>query len=237
MMLRLMGTFAVVACQPDPSDQLEQGVDFRLGLEAEEPNSGERGTVQISEVLWSGSVDEDGRWNPADVFIEVRNEGTRSVNLSGWHLVITGSREVAHRIPASSVEVGVGEHRFVAARTDGCFVEPDWVLPELGFSYGDPFLVTLRDADERLIDAAGNAVAPPYGGGYDGQVSRSMEKVALLFGGRGNEAQSWHYYTDAPVDVPNNDKVRAGCRARTGASPGRPNSPDYSGAFASGSFE
>lgn len=227
----------LTGCQPDPSDQLEQRTDFRVGLGETEPNSGERGAIQIVEVLWSGTVTDEGAWDPLDVFVEVRNEGTRPVNMSGWHLVQTGSRNKVYRFPSSTVELGVGEHRFLAAKTDGCFPEPDWVVPELGFTYGEPFMLTLRDADERLMDSAGGRDMPPYGGSYDGRVSRSMEKVALMFGGRGTEPHSWHYFNRAPVDMPNQDRMLPRCRARTGASPGRPNSPDYSGAFASGNFE
>lgn len=235
--MRILGLLALVACNQDPSDQLEQRIDYRVGLGETEANSGERGNVQITEVLWSGSVDENGRWNANDVFVEIRNAGARPLNLSGWHLLMTGAREQTHRIPSSPLEIGVGQHRFIAATDDGCFPEADWVIPELRFTYGEPFLLTLRDADERLIDGGGSSSAPPFAGGYDGQVSRSMEKVGLIFGGRGTEPHSWHFYTNAAVDVPNDDRMRAGCRARTGASPGRPNSPDYSGAFASGSFE
>jgi len=73
--------------------------------------------------------------------------------------------------------------------------------------------------------------------GYDGVSVRAMERLEIMFGGRGDEPSSWHFYTNAPVDVANNDRVAASCRQRTLASPGRPNSPDYSGAFAAGSFE
>ena len=233
----LLGLTMLGACQPDPRDELDQRTDFRVGLEPGDPVSGERGTIVIGEVLWSGTVRNDGSWDSTDVFVEVRNEGVRPVNLSGWHLIMTGVRQVVHRFPDSEVVLGVGEHRFMAAKSDGCFPEPDWVVPALSFSYGDSFMLTLRDADERLMDAAGSRTMPPYGGGYDGVVSRSMEKVSLMFGGRGTEPHSWHFYNRDDVDVPNNQRMLPACRQRTGASPGQPNSPDYSGAFASGDFE
>ena len=37
----------------------DEGVDYRDGLDGG-TTSGERGTVKISEVLWSGSVADDG---------------------------------------------------------------------------------------------------------------------------------------------------------------------------------
>ena len=176
-------------------------------------------------------------WDPSDVFVELKNESARPVNVSGWHLILEGVKAITWRIPSSELEIPVGGHVFLAAKDSGCFPEPDWVVPTLAFSYGEPFRLTLRDADERLMEPAGSRDAPPSAGGYDRRVSRSMEKVALMFGGRGTEPHSWHFYTNAEVDVPNDDRMLAGCRVRTGASPGRPNSPDYSGAFASGDFQ
>ena len=228
--------FAAAFCAGcgDPSDQLLQTTGFRVGDEG--ASSGERGNIVITEVLWSGSVSDEG-WDPADVFVEIRNLGTRPVNLEGWFLEMSGPRVRTFRFPASEDALGVGQQWFMAAKTSGCFPKPDWVVPELAFLYGEPFLLTLRDADERLIDAAGSRTDPPYSGSFDGVVSRSMEKVSLMFGGRGTEPHSWHFYTRAEVDVPNNDRMDPRCIERTGASPGRANSPDYSGAFASGDFE
>lgn len=231
-----LGVLALCACNPDPGE-IDQQVGYRDGLVEGEPNSGERGSVIITEILWSGSVTNDGTWDPTDVFVEIKNESMRPVNLSGWHIDHQGARRVTYRIPSSTIELDVGRHLLIAAKTDGCFPDADLVLPELGFPYGEPLQLTLRDADERLMEPAGSRDAPPFAGGWDGQVSRSMEKVELMFGGRGREPHSWHFYTDAEVDVPNNDRVADACRERTLASPGRPNSPDYSGAFAVGSFE
>lgn len=234
--LAAIGLLLLGACNPDPGE-IQQTVGFRSGLEPGAPNSGERGTVIVTEVLWSGSVDNEGVWDQSDVFVEIKNESARPVNLTGWHLELQGARNVTYRIPGSEIELDVGRHLIVAAKTEGCFPDADLVIPDLAFAYGEPLLLTLRDADERLMEPAGSQTAPPYAGGYDGQVSRSMEKVELMFGGRGRDPHSWHYYTNAPVDVPNNSRVAQACRDRTLASPGRPNSPDYSGAFATGSFE
>jgi hypothetical protein len=225
----------LVACSVAPPLP-EEGVEYRDGLEPGAPNSGERGSIRISEVLWSGSV-KDGTWDPADVFVELRNESNRPVNVSGWRLDLTGVRKVSWILPDSEREIAVGEHVFVAAKTTGCFPEPDYVLPGLSFSYGDPFRLTLRDFDERLMEPVGDEEAPPFAGGYDGDTSRSMERAELMFGAEGTFPHVWHHWTDYEVEVPNTDRILEACRGRTGASPGRPNSPDYSGAFASGNFE
>lgn len=235
--MRLLLLSAVlIGCNPDPGDPDGQ-VGYRDGLGDGEPDNGERGNIKVSEILWSGSVRNDGTWDPADVFVEIRNEGARPANLGGWHLILEGAREITWRIPSSDFDLNSGEHRYIAAKNTGCFPEPDWVIPSLEFPYGDPIELTLRDPDERLIEPAGSETMPPYAGGYDLRVSRSMEKVELMFGGRGSQPESWHHYTLSEVEVPNRDKVHEDCRARTLASPGRPNSPDYSGAFSSGSLE
>lgn len=217
-----------------PEGRLEQ-VGYRDGSDGGSTN-GERGNVKISEVLWSGSVNADGEHDPTDVFVEIRNEGARPVNLEGWFIIQEGTIDETYVIP-TSLRVEVGDHVFLAAKDTGCFLEPDAILPRLRLPQGDSFELTLRDIDERLIEPAGSETMPPFAGGYDYVRSRSMEKVELMFGGRGSEPSSWHYYTGAEVDVPNNDRIAEECQRNTLASPGRPNSPDYSGAYSTGSFE
>ena len=224
----------LLACNTDPGE-VDQTVGFRDGLDG--PNSGERGSLNISEILWSGSVTNTGRWDATDQFVEIRNEGNRPMDLTGWSLELTGTVEATWRVPEMDEVLQPGDHLFIAAKTTGCFPEPDLVIPGLSIPYGDPFRLTLVDADERLIEPAGSTEHPPFAGGYDLVVSRSMEKSQLMFGSRGSEPQAWHFYTRDEVDVPNNDRIAASCRNRTLASPGHPNSPDYSGAYAAGAFE
>ena len=235
-MRRLLPLLLLMACG-DPGDPDKQ-TDYRDPTDTG-ATSGERGNVLFTEVLWSGSVDASGTWDRSDVFVELKNEGARPVNLSGWHIILQGVRETTWRLPQSDFVLNVGEHAFFAAKTTGCFPEPDWVIEGFSMPFGDPFRLTLRDADERLIDSAGNRDMPPFAGGYDLVSSRSMERIELMFGGRGTTPHMWHFYTEtqAGVDVPNNLEIAEGCRTATLASPGRPNSPDYSGAFSSGGFE
>ncbi len=225
----------LTGCNPTP-DPMVEDVAYRDGLEPGAPNSGERGSVRISEVLWSGSVRGD-KWDPTDVFVELRNESARPVNISGWQLALSGVRAVTWIVPQSDREIDVGEHVFLAAKSSGCFPDPDYVVPQMAFVYGDPFELTLLDADERLMEPVGDEGSAPFAGGWDGDTSRSMERAELMFGADGTFPHVWHHWTDYAVDVPNDDRILEECRGRTGASPGRPNSPDYSGAFASGNFE
>lgn len=238
----LVFALGLMACNPDPGE-LTQTVGYRDGTD-DGATSGERGTVKISEILWSGSVTNDGTHDPTDIFIELRNESARPVRLTNWQLQVSGTDTVTFLIPEptefSELEdglVNVGEHVYIATKTTGCFPAPDFIIEDLALPFGDPFRVTLRDSDERLIELAGNREAPPFAGGYDYVRSRSMEKVELMFGGNGSEPSSWHFYTPAEVDVPNNTRIAEGCQENTLASPGLPNSPDYSGAYSTGSFE
>ncbi len=226
---------ALFACNSDPGE-VTQGVGFRDGSDGG-GESGERGTVQITEVLWSGSVKDDGTRDRDDNFVEIRNTGDGPINISGWQLQIEGEVNRTIIIPDSDVELDVGEHAFIAAKDTGCFKTPTWVVSELNFGFGDPFKITLRDSDERLIEPIGSTDMPPFAGGYDLVISRSMERVELMFGGAGTTPSSWHYYTPTETDYPNYEAIDDECRRFTHASPGAPNSPDYSGSFATGSFE
>ena len=233
----LLVPLLAAAC-PAPSDEALQ-VGYRSTLSPGGDN-GERGTVKVNEILWSGSIREtdDGVvWDPTDVFIELRNEGLRPLNLSGWRLHIDGVRKEGFRIPDSDLRIEVASELYIAAKTDGCFPEPDFVIPGLRLPLDDPFEVELVDVDERLIEVAGHRDMPPYAGGYDLVVSRSMEMNNMMFGARGSMPHAWHHYTEAEVPVPNNTRIAPECRRFTLASPGLPNSPDYSGQFASGALD
>jgi hypothetical protein len=223
----------------DPSEQMKEGVTYRNPPDPG-PQSGERGTVIISEVLWSGAVrgtGADAKWDPTDVFVEVRNQSNTPLDLEGWRIQQAGSTNAEYRIPAGGPTVDVGGHAFIAAKDSGCFPDPDWVIPTLAFVQDQPFELVLRDADERLIEPIGDEEMPPFAGGYDTVSSRSMERVELMFGGEGTLPHIWHFYTRMPVDVPNDDRIDPECREHTFASPGRANSPDYSGAYAAGSLD
>jgi hypothetical protein len=233
--VRAAGLLGLLVACGHPGYPDEQ-VGYRDGLD-EDVTSGERGNIKITEVMWSGSVDNDGNWDPSDVFVELRNEGAKPAKLTGWRLELSGTTEIDFIIPQSDRAIETGEHVYIAAKSTGCFPEPDWLLPELAFPYGDPIRLTIRDRDERLIEPVGSRTLPPFAGGYDGKVSRSMERVELMFGGSGTQPHQWHFYTEAAVDVPNNTGVAEHCRTRTLASPGSANSPDYSGAYATGSFD
>ncbi len=236
----LLPILALAACNPDPGYP-EMQVDYR-DIQQDGPSSGERGNIIITELLWSGSVRESGgsyTWDPSDVFIEIKNQGTLPVDVTRWIIDLNGPVKTSWRLPNIGRRLETGEYAVFAAKSTGCFPDADGFLD--GFRFpppGDPIELTLRDADERLIEPVGSRTMPPYAGTYDLVVSRSMERIELMFGANGSSPHLWHHYTNhVTPDVPNNDLVAPECRARTYASPGRANSQDYSGSFAAGGVD
>ena len=233
--IALLWLAAALACEP--YGEVERTPEFR-SVEPDEPSSGERGMMMITELHYAGSVTDDGQtYDPDDVFIEVRNHHPRPINLTGWHLILEGDVIRTIRLPTISKPVMPNEFFVFAAKNTGAFkgVGQDYagiVLPEL--ELGKRYVkVELRDNDLRLIESAGHDGLTVFSGGYDTQTSRSMERVQMLFGNQGGISRSWHAYSDA-IGL---STVSDGYRQRTLASPGEANSEDYSGSAAAGDFD
>jgi hypothetical protein len=257
---------AVVACQlePEPDDRNEQ-VYYRVGTADDGYlSNGERGNFIITEIHWAGSVEQtlDGFvHHPDDVFIELQNRHNRPMYLTGWLLTVqTGvamdtvyverdDRQEArwtYVFPAREGNRPVEPNEFivVAARRDGAFREADFYIEDLRLPAA-PFSIVLQDLDERLLDAVGDHRKPVFAGSWDLVTARSMERTQLLFNNRGDRDLAWHSYGLNDFDEGDNGLLHADLRsdihetflARTLATPGRPNSPDYSGNVSSGSFE
>lgn len=249
---------------PDPRNQT---IAYRDGTIAwDYTSSGERGNVAITEVFWSGSVEGNVPayvHHPDDVFIELHNRHPRPISMKNWVISITAgtnldtlgtyqdrynraTRDYVLATPENNVIVEPFGYVLVAARRDGAFRDADYYVEDLQIPTG-PFHVLLRDADDRLIDEIGDVRRRPFAGGFDGVTSRSMERTQLLFGNRGNVNVSWHAYSlhefspnvreGEPLHDLLRSRVHPDYRALTGATPGMPNSPDYSGNISSGSFE
>ncbi len=235
-------------CHPfdisDPGESDEQ-VLFRWDVD-DAPSSAERGSLHISEINWAGSVDDDGNYDPDDVFIEIRNEFHRPVNLSGWRLNLDGDYKRSLRLPDFDDPLMPNDQIVIAAKEDGAFGEAADVVDDRLQLGKRAVRVELRDADRRLVEPAGSAEDRPFAGGYDLVTVRSMERSQSLFDNIGSLDRSWHANTD---DVARDDvevdgervdpqkNIAEGYRENTLASPGVENSPDYAGATAGGQFE
>jgi hypothetical protein len=258
-------TLLVWGCEtPVEPDDRDQEVGYRTGTRDDGYTSnGERGNVNITEVMWAGSIEGTGPaalHHPGDIFIELQNKHPRPIHLTGWQLTIRAGHfsdglhhesradrsSVTYTLPlrAGGQAVEPNEFVVVATRADGAWLDPDYVLPDLRLANG-PFAITLRDRDERLIDGAGEDRKPPFAGARDGVTARAMERIQLIFNNRGNRDASWHTYSLNDFDDGERGalhqslraRVREEYRAATFATPGYPNSPDYSGYISSGSFE
>lgn len=224
-------------------------------------SSGERGSAVITEVMWAGSVEGDLSariHHPDDIFIEIQNRHPRPIFLTGWRLIVRSSpnrdrmpdnyawrteatRTIVLPAPRSGLPVPPNGYAVVAVRTDGAFFEADYVAPDLVLPDGS-FEITLTDPDERLVDGVGDIHKERFAGAWDQVVARSMERTQLLFGNRGNSDVSWHSYSLNDFDGTADDSLhmtqRAGVAPQyqtlTFATPGRANSPDYSGNVSSG---
>ena len=206
------------------------------------PTSGERGNMKINEVNWAGSVDDEGNWDPGDVFIELQNKHPRPINVSRWHLQVEGDFEDSYRIPNVQEPIQPNGYFVIAAKPNGAFADEADVFIEdlrLGKKYLE---LELQGADRELMDGAGSTEERVFAGGYDGKTVRSMERVQLLFGDEGGLSANWHAFSgilrsDGTVVHDGLETVSEGYRDNTLATPGAANSRDYSGSTSAGGFE
>ena len=252
-------------CNPsiEPDGRGEQ-TGYRSGTSADGYSSnGERGNISITEVFWTGSVRDDGdgpSLDRGDVFIELQNKHPRPIYLTGWLLKIESGRAdegldkpprrykseqtFVVPAPANGLPLYPNEYAIVAAKNTGAFPNAQFIIEDFRLPDG-PFEITLRDLDERLIDHIGDDRKPPFAGSWDGVTSRSMERIQLIFNNRGGRDEAWHSYSLNDFDQGDraafHEQLRTNIaleyRQRTFATPGYPNSPDYSGNTSSGDFQ
>lgn len=215
--------------RPEESDQ----TPLYRWEQDDQPSSGERGNMQISEINFAGSVTDDGVRDADDVFIEIQNKHPRPINVSGWHLTIEGDVERDYRIPHVEDPIKPNDYFVIAKKKDGAFKDvADVFIEDLELGTNRVY-VGLRDYDLRLQESAGSPEEEVFAGGWDTVTVRSMERVQLIFGNRGENSRNWHAYSDT-VGF---DTIAEGYRKHTLASPGQANSADYSGSSTSGNFE
>jgi len=203
-------------------------------------------------------------YDPDDIFIEFQNRHPRPIDLTNWQITVragTGRHGASslfprndkpqrtYLIPARENGRPVEPNEFivVAAKRNRAFQQADYYIEDLQIPK-DNFQIIIRDIDDRLIEGAGEEDRRPFSGSYDLVSVRSMERIQLIFANRGNNNWAWHTYSLNQSEItPAADKqalheslsseIAAPCRAFTLASPGRANSPDYSGNASAGDFD
>ena len=253
----------LVGCQTELEPegfQFETG--YRSGTSADDYTSNvERGSVWMTEVNWAGSVEQVGDGfvhHPDDVFIELQNKFSRPLHLTGWQLIVEAGTtnehihargiedsEIRYLIPEreNGQPVNPNEYVVIASRRDGAFPNADYYIEDFELPY-DRWKINIRDLDNRLNEGAGDLEERVFAGSWDGVTARSMERIQLIFSNRGNMDSAWHTYSYNDWDREQTElhdvlreNIAEEYRARTFATPGMPNSPDYSGNTSSGSFE
>ena len=183
---------AGVACNQDlDPDQRDQGVGYRRGIGPDDYRSnGERGNLEVTEILWSGTVTDSGVHDPKDIFLEFRNQHPRPIYLTGWQIIITtGTGDQTHDGLVSRSErprrtyvfparengnpVYTNEYVVLAVKRDGAFPNADYYIEDLELPDAR-FGIEIRDLDDRLINGASDASEDIYAGGYDLVTSRSQ---------------------------------------------------------------
>ncbi len=228
-----------VGCNNGDPGRIEKTPFYRQppddgNLDERSPNtsSGERGSIQITEINYAGSVANDGTHYADDIFIELQNKEERKVNMTGWRLVVRGDASETYRIPEVA-PLETNDYLVIATKRDGAFADvADAFIEDLDLGKTH-FEITILDQDKRLIGSAGSEHKRIFAGGYDTVTVRSMERVQLLFSNSGSLSRSWHAYSsDTGFET-----IAEGYRENTLASPGEANSTDYSGSTSTGSFE
>ncbi|MEL6177695.1 MAG: hypothetical protein AAFS10_02020 [Myxococcota bacterium] len=255
--LILMG--AVGCDNSERSDERDQQVGYRAGtFEDDFLSNGERGNMPITEIGWSGTVRDAGNGvrihDPDDIFLEIQNKHPRPIYLTRWQLIVrsgtnrpgeNGTLPIRPNYGWSMPErengqpVQPNEFVIIARKRDGAFRDADYYIEDLDLPF-DFFQITIRDIDDRLIEQLGDDEVEIFAGSpWDGVVTRSMERVQLIFNNRGNRETNWHTYAFNPWEEHEEFRLRIheDYRTYTFASPGFANTPDYSGNTAAGDFQ
>ena len=213
-----------------------------------------RGCVIIQEVNWAGSMKNNGSYDADDDFLEMVNRDcNKPVDLTDWRLIMRGDvNRIYYVPPGPNNVVGPGQFAVIIAKTDGAFQQgsdsaykpislPGFFIPERNWT------IETQTAEDFLIEnEIGNSHGWPLAGGFDGVVTRSMERTDDNFEEEGVYVSSWFSYTPCNETSPSQSVTRllgTSCtnfsigssgkfvnsqfNLRTFASPGEQNTPDY----------
>ncbi len=204
------------------------------------PTHGDRGDILITEIHWTGTIDNKGKYYHDDIMIEVQNKMERPVDIRKWRLIVEGHTEKTYRIPDDQgpLTMETNEYIVIAKTKEHAFPNADVVISDL-YIPKDFFMITLKDLDKRLIESAGNESGEPFAGSCDFYTARSMERTKAIFSNQGIRDVNWHTYfnPDKKGGEANGNLISADFNLRTFGSPGEPNSPDYSGNISGGEYE
>lgn len=139
--------------------------------------------IVINELMWSGST-----LSTADEWIELRNNTSNPIDLSGWQITRnTGTERLMLTIPSGTIPANgyflIANYGRDNSRLD---VVPDLVTTAVSLS-NDNLKITLYDGGGNLIDTA-NDGGKPFAG--DNTNKYSMERNSIF--GDGRSLDNWH---------------------------------------------
>ncbi|MDD5672427.1 MAG: lamin tail domain-containing protein, partial [Candidatus Omnitrophica bacterium] len=133
-------------------------------------------TVYISEIAWAGSS-----LSTADEWIELANPTEQDVMIGNWKITGAGASGKALVLPADALIPAGGAFLISNYPSDdphcSLNIQPDVVTTTISISNGI-LDIQLFDADDQLVDRAGDGHAPPAG--YSEAVKATMVRVDFL---------------------------------------------------------
>jgi hypothetical protein len=152
-----------------------------------------RGMVCVSEILWAGSVDNNGEYDkPDDCFIELYNGGVSFRSLKGWTLRFTDVHgKTMQTITLPGGYIASGGRYTIGRDTRGAFSYFDHCEPGLRIPRSR-FAIEVQDSGGRLADAVDFTQRDYLPGSALPTSRRSAVRSINFFGEpEGNDYGSW----------------------------------------------
>lgn len=173
--------------------------------------------VLVNEVLWAGSMDNNGNADMSDKFVELKNQTGHDINISGWQLVGTTAsskyyRIIEHIFSRDSV-IPAGGYFVLFYSTNRAFYYANSECDGYLFLYhptDQNFIsLQLKDKDCAIVDEVGQFNGPSLPGQQSG-----LDCSMIRIGTNGKSLSGW------ATNLNVNNNVGAAYRLNTKATPG-----------------
>lgn len=201
------------------------------------PDAAYRGAVAISEVAWMGSYSNAGTSDGDDEFVELYNNTSTALNLSGWKINCTtdaaSAPTTAVTLPGGVI-IAPNGFLVIARKNTGAFAAADLTVETFGFSNATIACQLMNGIDNAPIDNIGDSIKPfdtivNFGtNDSTNRIRRSMERLDVS--APGTSAVNWKSSSENSLVAPTH-------RESTFATPGASNSPTTAITLINPSFE
>lgn len=175
-----------------------------------------RGMAYISEVHWSGTVDNNGEnWNPDDDFIEVRSWHKGDLDIGGWSILVIGQSYLVIQVPEGTI-LSSKQYYTIGNNTNGAFKNFDLVVSNLKLPSSGIEIDIYDGGGAKHADSADFSHYEIMPAGYDTPaLKKSAVRLTDYFGAI-SSLDSWQTYN---ANRPN-ELVRSNYQSSVFASPG-----------------